>query len=384
MKVLSLFDGIATAKQAFKNLGIECQYFASEIDKYSIKVASKNFPDIVQLGNVQAVGKLSHLDLVIGGSPCQDLSIAGKRAGLDGARSSLFFEFVRIVEESRPGYFVLENVASMKKQWQDLISSQLWEIEPQMINAALVSAQQRRRLFWIGKRQGDHYIQVDVGLPHDQGILLKDILENGESWIDKSHCLTATYAHGPYLKNTLERKQRTLIACVAKRGRYADTGNRFKKTTGKLEQFLEARPDGKTNSLTTVQKDNMVAEPVRVGAVGKGGQGNRVYSTSGKSVCLSANGGGQGGKSGLYAIPQNEYEVKNGLISFKDKTYPIKLPDGRYNIRKLTPIECERLQSLPDNFTAGISMTQRYKALGNGFNCAVIEHILSKLFLERK
>lgn len=123
----------------------------------------------------------------------------------------------------------------------------------------------------------------------------------------------------------------------------------------KTEQHIEIREDGKSNCLTTVQKDSLVCSPVRIGQYGKGGQGQRIYSVVGKSVTLSANGGGQGAKTGLYKID---------------------LPDGDYIIRKLTPIEAERLQTLPDNYTAGISNTQRYKCIGNGWTVDVIAHIL--------
>lgn len=137
---------------------------------------------------------------------------------------------------------------------------------------------------------------------------------------------------------------------AAQRGRYVDGE--------KTEQHIEVREDGKANCLTTVQKDSLVCTPVRVGHYGKGGQGQRIYSVVGKSVTLSANGGGQGAKTGLYKID---------------------LPDGDYIIRKLTPVEAERLQTLPDNYTVGISNSQRYKCIGNGWTVDVIAHILSSL-----
>ena len=177
--------------------------------------------------------------------------------------------------------------------------------------------------------------------------------------------MTARYP-GAVLFNTIERKQRTMVAepvpintyfngetmpmGAAQRGRYVDGE--------KTEQHIEIREDGKSNCLTTVQKDTLVCSPVRIGQYGKGGQGQRIYSVVGKSVTLSANGGGQGAKTGLYKID---------------------LPDGDYIIRKLTPIEAERLQTLPDNYTAGISNTQRYKCIGNGWTVDVIAHILGGL-----
>ena len=260
-------------------------------------------------------------------------------------------------------------------------------VEPIMINSALVSAQNRKRCYWTNI--------PFISFPEDKGILLKDVLESGLPWQDKSYCMTSSY-NGAVLYNTLERKQRTMVAepipintyqdtdksrtvmagyhkygeatiiknsgfnggttavampmGAAQRGRYVDGKN--------TEQHIEVREDGKSNCLTTVQKDSLICTPVRVGHYGKGGQGQRIYSVRGKSVTLSANGGGQGAKTGLYKID---------------------LPDGDYIIRKLTPIEAERLQTLPDNYTAGISNTQRYKCIGNGWTVDVIAHILGGL-----
>ena len=158
INILSLFDGMSVAQQALKECGIEVEnYFASEIDKYSIATTQANFPNTIQLGDVKEVGNVwkkfgmkPNIDLLIGGSPCQDLSIAGKRVGLSGERSGLFYEYLRIRDEIRPKYFVLENVNSMPKEAKAEISKCLG-VEPIMINASLVSAQNRKRLFWIGK-----------------------------------------------------------------------------------------------------------------------------------------------------------------------------------------------------------------------------------------
>jgi site-specific DNA-cytosine methylase len=282
MNVLSLFDGISCSFVALKRSNISvANYYASEIDKYAIQVSKANHPEIIQLGNVTTVKPIPNLDLLIGGSPCQDLSIAKKgRKGLEGERSGLFWEYVRILEESKPTWFILENVNSMSQESKDTISNAL-HVQPIMINASLVSAQNRKRLFWTN-------IPVK-GLPEDRGILLRNILQP----ID-----------GIVIPMTL------------------------------------------TN---TIQKSNLI----RVGHIGtSNAQANRVYSPEGKSVSLSANGGGLGAKTGLYEI--------NG-------------------IRKLTPIECERLQGLPDDYTKSISNTQRYKCLGNAFNVDVICFILNQI-----
>ena len=336
-------------------------------------------------------------DLLIGGSPCTYWSIAktGREITPDGMGGKLFMEYVRALCESRCRYFLYENNNSIHQNIKDFISEQLG-VKPIMINSALVSAQQRKRCYWTNI--------TNVSQPADKGILLKDILESGLPWQDKSYCMTASY-DGAVLWNTLQRSQRSMIAepvGVAQRGRYIQSGNRTAKTGGGTEQFIEARKDGKSNCLTTVQKDSMVAEPipfntyngegeksrtfmagyykygeatiitnkgfkggttaiaqpVRVGGYGNGGQGQRIYSVRGKSVTLSANGGGQGAKTGLYKID---------------------LPDGDYIVRKLTPVEAERLQTLPDNYTEGISNTQRYKCIGNGWTVDVIAHILNGL-----
>ena len=293
---------------------------------------------------------------------------------------------MRALEESGCKYFLYENNYSVHQRIKDEISKTLG-VEPIMINSALVSAQNRKRCYWTNI--------PFTSFPADKGILLKDVLESGVAWQDKSYCMTASY-DGAVLYNTLERKQRTMVAepipintyqgtdksrtvmagyhkygeatliknsgfnggttavampmGAAQRGRYVDEG--------KTEQHIEIREDGKSNCLTTVQKDSLVCSPVRVGEYGKGGLGQRIYSVVGKSVTLSANGGGQGAKTGLYKID---------------------LPDGDYIIRKLTPIEAERLQTLPDNYTAGISNTQRYKCIGNGWTVDVIAHILGGL-----
>lgn len=303
MNVLSLFDGISCARVALDRAGIEVNaYMASEIDKNAIKVSEKNYPDIIRVGNVVSLEVEGQVDLLIGGSPCQDLSIAKKdRKGLNGDRSGLFWEFARIKKECNPQWFVLENVASMPKADRDIITKEMG-VEPVMFNASLVSAQSRKRLFWTN---------IPFDLPEDRGILLKDILQpDGE--VDermlvkggKSACIDANYHKGSSVEHAIKRKVRTMV---------------------------------------------------RVGEIGKGGQGGRIYSTDGKSVTLSANGGGQGAKTGLY--------------------------ETNDRIRKLTPIECERLQGLPDNYTEGVATTNRYKCLGNAFNVDVVAHILSRVKL---
>lgn len=405
MNILSLFDGISIAQQALKNIGVRVDnYYASEIDKYAIQITQKNFPKTIQLGDIKLLNAnhindtliltvpntliaFKGVDLIIGGSPCQDLSIAKKnRKGLDGERSGLFWEYVRVLNEVNPKYFILENVNSMPKEAKQMITDTLWGIEPIMINASLVSAQNRKRLFWVGKLVGDKYEQVKIEQPEDKGILLKDILEDGI---------------GVEVTNQ---------------------GKTYNKELNKSLTLMARDYKGFGNQAMTAS--------IRVGQIGKGGQGDRIYSTDGKSVNLSANGGGRGAKTGLYLIKgaasrtyprykiEDQERIKRIEIRDDDKANAMTSVQSdsmvavKDLVRKLTAIECERLQSLPDNFTkwgvditdekyycencgdrAGscqcdyddekglriISNTQRYKCLGNGFNCAVIEHILKTI-----
>ena len=360
MKILSLFDGISIAQQAFKELGFEVEYYASEIDKYAIQITKKNHPNTEQLGDIKDIdctggllhygkGRLAETDIyfLIGGSPCQDLSIAKKnREGLNGKRSGLFWEYVRILKELKPKYFILENVASMPKEAKQTITETLWDIEPVMINASLVSAQNRKRLFWVGKLADKRHIghwdsadyeKVNISQPHDEGILLKDILEDN-----------ANESYSFYNNKITVGKATTL-------------GSNSQCFTAKTGQGI-----------------------IRVGQIGKGGQGDRIYSPEGKSVSLSDLGGGRGAKTGLYAVEDKSYCVpstyyKENVKSLIQRKKKGLMVNENTTIRKLTPIECERLQGLPDNYTEGISNTQRYKTLGNGFNCAVIKHIIKSI-----
>ena len=328
MNILSLFDGISCGRLALERAGIPVEkYYASEIDKYAIQVAQKNYPDTIQIGDVNNINwdDYSDIDMIIGGSPCQDLSIAKQnREGLRGARSGLFWKYVEALETIKPKWFLLENVASMRNEDRDAITATLRKIYPEteciMINSALLSAQQRKRYYWTNWH---------VEQPQDKGILLKDILESDG------------------------------VGCRVVGRKTDEKGVRHDDWDIPAQQRVEINENPqKANCVSTVSKDSMVAEPLRIGQIGKGGQGDRIYSVRGKSVCLNANGGGRGAKTGLYKVD---------------------LPDGDYIIRKLTPVECERLQTLPDNWTAGVSNTQRYKAIGNGWTVDVIAHILKGL-----
>ena len=325
MKILSLFDGMACGMLAMLGGGVEIdQYVSYEIDPYCTKTSKHNFPDIEQNGDVFQADFTQYkgFDWLVGGSPCTYWSIAqtkNRETTASGLGWELFSQYVRALHEAEPKMFIYENNKSMSKDIRASISD-TFGFEPICINSALVSAQNRQRLYWCGIRQQDgSYKKAEISQPEDRGIMLKDILETtGMPYQDKSHVLTASY-DGAVIWNSLERHQRSMIAepvCVAQRGRNPE--NPKSRVAGlPTEQMFEAREDYKTNTLTTVQKDNMVAEPIRVGTMPspdgsmKGGQAMRVYSIDGKSVTLKGQGGGSGAKTGLYAEPMPEcFRVK--------------------------------------------------------------------------
>jgi len=304
MNVLSLFDGMSCGQLALQRAGIQVEnYYAAEIDKYAIKVTQANFPDTVQLGDVTAIDpdSLPDIDLLIGGSPCQGFSFAGKQLNFDDPRSKLFWEYVRLLNALKPTYFLLENV-KMKKESMDVITRAL-RVDPIFINSNLVSAQNRQRYYWTN-------IPVDK-LPDDKGIVLADILEDGHVDRDKSHCIDANYFKGGNLKSYFEKHRRQLV----------------------------------------FSKDGMC----HVGDAGisdKYAYVNRVYHPDGKGPSLVASDGG-------HLQP--------------------KISKGTTEYRKLTPLECERLQTVPEGYTAHVSNTQRYKMLGNGWTVDVVSHIMKGL-----
>ena len=388
MKVLSLFDGMACGMIAMQLAGMEVEsYDAYEIDKYAIKTAQHNFPMIKEHGDVFGADFTQYegVDFLIGGSPCTYWSIAqtkNRETVASGMGWELFSQYVRALHEAKPKYFIYENNKSMSKAIRASID-ETFGFEAVLINSALVSAQNRQRLYWVGKQNPDGtYSKVDVEQPDDRGILLRDILENGVAWQEKSYNFT-TRCCGAIPEDTLKRHRHTRVAepidprCVAQRGRYPE--NPKSRVAGlPTEQMFEARQGGKTNTLTTVQKDNLVAEPVNI-------------TQDGKAQCLRAT----YYKDGIRNMVGNAvyrktcvaepvrigtiYEVKDGLITIKGKQYPIKLKDGYYIIRKLTVRECMRLQTVPEWYEFPVSDSQAYKMLGNGWTCEVIAHILKSL-----
>ena len=379
--VLSLFDGMSCGRIAFDRAGIKVKkYYASEIDKYAQIVSAANYPDIIRLGDITKwkEWKIEKPDIIIGGSPCQGFSIAGKGLNFDDPRSKLFFTFVDILKHYKPKYFLLENV-KMKKEHQKVISDCLG-VEPIEINSALVSAQNRKRLYWTNI--------PGVTQPDDKGILLKDIIEDAafindrgkiKRQIEKSNCIAANYHKGKD-----NHGQRTLVVTGgAFRGR--NKNNPSDRTPGiETEQRLEMNKTGKSNALTSVQKDNVLilagyAEDIKGHDYNK-----RVYSSEGKAPSLAAASGGN--LEPKIAIKEEFYKKRKAPRIY-DKKAPTLRKD-RYGLektidgitwRKLTPLECERLQTVPDGFTAHVSNTQRYKMLGNGWTVDVIAHIFRGL-----
>lgn len=328
MKVLSLFDGISCGKVALERAGIHIdEYVAYEIDKSAIQISKKNYPEIIQRGDVTKTDftEFKGFDLVMGGSPCQGFSIAGKKLNFEDPRSKLFFEFKRAIDEVKPKYFLLENV-KMKKEYENIISEYLG-VQPIEINSSLVSAQNRKRLYWTNI--------PGVQQPEDRGIMLKDVVHENrpEDKVDLA----------PYKVP-------------------------FDKTLKIIEKEVQTR---------------------KIGYFKYDAQANRVYSIHGKAVTLLGEAGGGATKMGQYlfgCITPDRVDKRQRVQRFNDgeKFYTLTAQD-RHGvlidgyIRKLTPVECERLQTLPDGYTAGASDAKRYKALGNGWTVEVITHILKSL-----
>ena len=279
MNVLSLFDGMSCGQIALNRLGIKYdKYFASEIDEYAIKVTQHNYPETIQIGDVLNVkgSDLPKIDLMFGGSPCQGFSFAGKRLNFDDPRSKLFFEFVRLRDELKPKYFLLENV-KMKKEHEQVITEHMG-VEPIRINSKLVSAQSRERLYWTNI--------PGIEQPEDKGVLVKDILD--------------------YTTQHKILPPKTIQAQIFYAKNY--------KATGKAPTLTRELAHGWGKNIT----------------------------------------------------PKCYIEIK--AITGEDRLF--------------TPLECERLQTVPDNYTSAVSNTQRFNMLGNGWTVDVIEHIFKNMEYE--
>lgn len=306
MKVLSLFDGLAGTRVALDRLGIPCEYYASEIDKYATKVALKNYPDIKQLGDIKNLYHdgngltytengsvfLNNLDLFIGGSPCTSLSNAGrqKESGLLKGKSTVLWDYIQLLEELQPKWFLLENVSNMPKADRNAIT-ELLGVEPILIDSALVSAQSRKRYYWTN---------IPTDQPEDLDIKLEDVVDG---YVDraKAYCVTATYRYGVTPRDYLYYNQRQMAF---------------------------------TEPVEVIERED----------------------------------------HRLFKFKRDAYKISN-----KRKTgeaAKAELRDIKKYMRKLTPEECEQLQTLPVGYTRSVSKTQRYKMIGNGFTIAIIKHIL--------
>ena len=406
MKVLSLFDGMSCGQIALNRLGIKVdKYYASEIDKYAIQVTQKNYPDTIQVGDITKLNPndFKDVDLIMAGSPCQGFSFAGKQLAFDDPRSALFFEFIRLLKAIKPRYFLLENVR-MKKEYLEVITEQVSQcypnegndlfknrLEPILINSALVSAQSRQRYYWTNI--------PGIEQPEDKGILLKDILETETDdvyLVGKD--LQQNYKGGNQLNpkyksqaNTIHnRNGKSGTLCSGTHG-YANgyVNNKPIKAYVIPREILKDNerqrrvyePIGKSPTILGRSDSPKITTPKQIGIATdiKGHeQIKRVYSPEGKSPTLTTCGGGH-----------REPKIITNKIRDKSKTVRTS---GRLSYdkhewdsvdelhwRKLTPLECERLQTVPDNYTEGVSNTQRYRMLGNGWTVDVICHILKDI-----
>jgi DNA-cytosine methyltransferase len=388
MNVLSLFDGMSCGRIALERLGIKVDnYYASEIDKYAIQVSQANYPDIIQVGDITELdlSTLPKIDLIMGGSPCQGFSFAGKQLAFDDPRSALFFEFVRCVKELNPKYFLLENVR-MKKEYLDVISEYMG-VEPIMINSALVSAQNRVRYYWTNI--------PGIEQPEDRGMVLRDILEN-----DAEEPMYSNIYGGFGEKKPREHFNKS-VTIRANSGGGAIPNVKLKdfELSDKAIDYMNRSSDKWSGGKT--RKDIYIKHE------------------SEKGMCLTAN-MHKGVPYGVIAVDKQKKQLtikeatKKGYTTIEDgdcfdMTFPnSKTRRGRnmkdksncltaanYDYmryehsdkdkevywRKLTPVECERLQTVPDNYTNHVSNTQRYKMLGNGWTIEVITHILKNMKL---
>jgi len=373
MNVLSCFDGLSCGQLALDKAGVLVDvYYASEIDKYAMKVAQANFPNTIQLGDVSEVDASSFnhdIDLMMGGSPCQGFSFAGKQLNFDDPRSKLFFEFMRLRDELKPKYVLLENVR-MSKQSQDVISKYMG-FEPQALDSKYKSAQKRYRLYWWGRLTTCEagtwvYEQMPIEEMRDKKIVMQDILEDGYATDvmtnadGKSHCLTARY-NGAVWWNSIERKQRTMVLKdnpTVSRDGLIRVGTADLKGHDSIKRVYAQ--EGKAPTLTTMQGGHR--EPkVAIG---------RIVNRR-----LDENGTRKDDQLDLPFTRQLEVreDEKSNCLTTVQKDNVVVSKDMW---RKLTPLECERLQTIPDNYTNHVSNSQRYKMIGNGWTVDVVAHIL--------
>jgi DNA (cytosine-5)-methyltransferase 3A len=420
MNVLSLFDGMSCGMIALDRLGIKVDnYYASEIDKYAIQVSQANYPNIIQVGDITKLdlSTLPKIDLVMGGSPCQGFSFAGKQLAFDDPRSALFFEFVKCVDTLKPKYFLLENVR-MKKEYLDIISEYMG-VEPIFINSSLVSAQSRQRYYWTNI--------PGIEQPEERGIVLRDILEDYPSQNpvkqternarhlkqldDKSLCMTATMYKGAG-NNGMTLVPQKLVddisdlpkkSSVIKANYYKSSKANFENDTTKGGKFsatgipqklVDDTSDlpEKSQTIKSQYYKSSKANFERSGTFHATGIPQKLVSDKPqhigtavdvKAAAYRARSVDENGKR----VAWKDTKPKQMLELLKDEKSNSVTSVQKDNVltqnevywRKLTPLECERLQTVPDNYTNHVSNTQRYKMLGNGWTIEVIAHILQNM-----
>lgn len=435
MRVLSLFDGMACGMIAMMNAGIEVEsYDAYEIDKYAIKVSSHNFPNIKHHGDVFQADFTQYegVDFLVGGSPCTYWSIAQKNnreTEASGMGWELFSQYVRAVKEAKPKFFIYENNKSMSAAIRASIDN-AFGFDAVCINSALVSAQNRQRLYWVGQRNADGtYSKVPVEQPKDLGIFLKDVLDNAVAWQDKAFAYT-TRCQSAIIEDTLEKHRHTMCAEPVNLDKIFglksnDTCIQYDlsgKNYGSQDQraYYPHSKHGTLNASSTESKTGVI-EPVMVvesetvlkgitGIVSKYGYlpemfnaynraeitdkaptlstGSMVTSSCAvnrlEHICYATpcewdeRGTPKKALSGGDGKAYPVYKVEDGAITIKGNRYPVKLADGYYIIRKLTVSECKRLQTVPEWYDFSvISNSQAYKCLGNGWTCDVITHLIN-------
>jgi len=459
MIVLSLFDGMGCGYEALKRAGIYVtKYYASEIDKFAMKIAKKNHPDIIHLGDVNGWEDwdIERPDLIIGGSPCQGFSFAGRQLAFDDPRSKLFFTMTDIIDYYKPRLKFLENV-KMKQEFLDVITDFMNCGDPHFINSALVSAQNRQRYYWYN---------WDAPDPEDRGLLLKDIMEDdgkplSENEINYMNRKTKDgrthwdFGHHSDVRND---KSSAIVANFSKGVPYNVIQVNPSLECGGKQPYMQNRiyhPEGKSVAVTAAFGNRInVLKPIKIGELNEGGIGDRIYSPEGKSICLTAKSGGTASTGNMLVATQRKRGLEgvaiteNGIRPYKNdgrkgsfsEIGTIATPDnkvcavtashtpkitgarivGRYidpqtgkrrdyagkteqrlevrkdgkagcltsvqkdsvlsdgfSWRKLTCVECERLQTLRDGYTEGVSDTQRYKMIGNGWTVEAIVHLFS-------
>jgi len=441
---------------ALDRLGIKVdKYYASEIDKYAMQVSAANYPEIIQVGDITKLdlSTLPKIDLVMGGSPCQGFSFAGKQLAFDDPRSALFFEFHKAISYLQPKYFLLENVR-MKKEYLDIISEYMG-VEPIFINSSLVSAQSRQRYYWTNI--------PNVEQPEERGIVLRDILEDGfDTERDKSHCLDANYYKGSSVENYFKKSRRQMVfkdsesndMVLAPQNLVDDTNDLPEKSQTIKSQYYKSSKANFERSGTfhaTGIPQKLVSDKPQDDKLDK------MTTKDGKAYCVTANYDAARPKNSMdrkqrTMIPlEDGQELPSGTEYIYDETnkshkpqhigtavdvramtevrtpeanqiryehkrktgkdwsprhmrHLVERPDEKMNTltsaltkqhilqiteeqevywRKLTPLECERLQTVPDNYTNHVSNTQRYKMLGNGWTIEVIAHILKNMEIEQ-